>query len=613
MKHPKNVLLAAAAFVLAFAGFPERMKADAYTDVKEIYTGLMASPSVIAEAADEKSFDEMRKATVKPSSAVFLYGEGNARYLSGDVAGDIGSIKSALDKSGILFILKTDDKGDAEGLANEINRAKLTDLSVMSKSEDLLAFVSENTVGVRTIYDATEKDVPEPYEYLAAARRGGGNIVVLTEKQSDEDTTAYLQARFTTVWTVAGNESEYGFAAAVTTGAYGIVCKNFSLLTEVYGKYPLYSVPRTYYNVAHRGLSRAENENTIDAIAAAYECGATHVEIDVQMTKDGELAVMHDATINRTTNGSGKISEMTKSELSAFSVIKNIDGKVTGKQSAIPFLGDVLEYCKGKDLIAVIEIKDTNPLTCALIAAEIKKHKAEKQTLAISFYDGEDGQIAKMHDVFPELPVATLATVTADNFDGYVKKATAWNMSFDCSSQLNYAKFANSNLKDRGYGLWQWTYDDAFCAAIGISGITNNNADDFGNLIRTIPEPSLEIGREEDLGNAEFTIKAVTFGGETIEVKAVQFVWESSENGIDAVLTVKDENSPKELRRTVKAAISVKGEGDPAGTASEDRSSGSASPGGCRSSVGVVPPVFPALAAVLFIGNKKNNIKEAKI
>ena len=607
MRLRKNVLFAAFTFVLAAVGLSGTIKADAYTNVKEIYTKLMASPSVIAEATDAKSLAEMKNANVKPASALFLYEDANVKYLGGEIAGDIKSVKTELDKNGILLILKTDDPSEAEGLADGINSAKVTDLSVMSKSEELLSEISDKTVGVRVVYDATEKTVSEPYEYLLSARRAGGNVVVLTEEQSDEKTTAYLQARLTTVWTIAENESEYGFAATVTTGAYGIICKNFKSLIDVYGKYPLYSVPRTYYNVAHRGLSRAENENTIEAISAAYECGATHVEIDVQTTKDGELAIMHDATIDRTTDGSGKIADMTKSELSAYSVIKNIDGKVTGKKSKIPFLDDVFEYCKDKDLIVIIEIKDAAPLTCALIAGKIKKYGVEKQTLAISFYDGEDGQISKMHDVMPELPVATLATVNADNFDVYLKKATEWNMAFDCSSQLHYSNFANSNLKDRGYALWQWTYDDATSASVGISGITNNGADDFKNLIKTIPQPSLNVESGDNFENAEFTIDAVTFGGETVKVKAVPLVWENSEDGINAVLTVKDENSLKGLQRTVKAKVEVVG-GNSSDISGEN-SSGSSSKG-CGSQAGNFTSILAVLSVIIII---RNNIKKEKI
>src|SRR5690606_9648854 len=58
-------------------------------------------------------------------------------------------------------------------------------------------------------------------------------------------------------------------------------------------------------NVAHRGASGHAPENTMAAFQKGFEMKADYIEIDVQMTKDGELIAIHDTTVNRTTNGSG--------------------------------------------------------------------------------------------------------------------------------------------------------------------------------------------------------------------------------------------------------------------------------------------------------------------
>ena len=71
------------------------------------------------------------------------------------------------------------------------------------------------------------------------------------------------------------------------------------------------------YSCAHRGDNKNAPENTVPAISLAIEKGAQQIEIDVQRTSDGHLVIMHDATIDRTTNGSGKISEMTLDQVHA--------------------------------------------------------------------------------------------------------------------------------------------------------------------------------------------------------------------------------------------------------------------------------------------------------
>src|SRR5215211_8730008 len=68
-------------------------------------------------------------------------------------------------------------------------------------------------------------------------------------------------------------------------------------------------------NLAHRGASALAPENTIEAFRLAVEAGAGGLELDVHLTHDGHVVVIHDATVDRTTNGSGGASEMTLDEL----------------------------------------------------------------------------------------------------------------------------------------------------------------------------------------------------------------------------------------------------------------------------------------------------------
>jgi len=68
---------------------------------------------------------------------------------------------------------------------------------------------------------------------------------------------------------------------------------------------------------AHRGWSRKYPENTLLAFKAAMELGVDQLELDVRVTKDNELVVIHDATVDRTTNGTGKVCEMTLAEIKA--------------------------------------------------------------------------------------------------------------------------------------------------------------------------------------------------------------------------------------------------------------------------------------------------------
>lgn len=75
---------------------------------------------------------------------------------------------------------------------------------------------------------------------------------------------------------------------------------------------------------AHRGASGYAPENTLDAFRKAVEMGADGIELDVQMTKDGELVVIHDETIDRVSNGKGWVKDYTYEELKNLILTKRI-------------------------------------------------------------------------------------------------------------------------------------------------------------------------------------------------------------------------------------------------------------------------------------------------
>jgi glycerophosphoryl diester phosphodiesterase len=99
--------------------------------------------------------------------------------------------------------------------------------------------------------------------------------------------------------------------------------------------------------IAHRGYSAKFSENTLAAFQAAMDVGADMIEFDVSMSKDRVPVIMHDETLNRTTNGLGKVAEFTLKELKKLQV---------GTDQVIPTLEEVLQLTQGK-IPLHIEIK----------------------------------------------------------------------------------------------------------------------------------------------------------------------------------------------------------------------------------------------------------------
>lgn len=105
---------------------------------------------------------------------------------------------------------------------------------------------------------------------------------------------------------------------------------------------------------AHRGASGYAPENTLEAFRLAMEQGADGIELDVHLTKDGEVVVIHDETIDRTGNGHGKVRDYTLEELKKFSFHNHME-KYQGVQ--IPTLKEVLDLVKNSSMKVNIELK----------------------------------------------------------------------------------------------------------------------------------------------------------------------------------------------------------------------------------------------------------------
>ncbi|CAG7623331.1 hypothetical protein PAESOLCIP111_02509 [Paenibacillus solanacearum] len=108
---------------------------------------------------------------------------------------------------------------------------------------------------------------------------------------------------------------------------------------------------------AHRGIWSAAPENSLSAIQAAIAIGAHIVEIDVHRTRDGELVLMHDATVDRMTNGRGKIAELTLREIKALRLRNGSGGENAPlSDETVPTLREAMEAAKDRIMVNVDKI-----------------------------------------------------------------------------------------------------------------------------------------------------------------------------------------------------------------------------------------------------------------
>ncbi len=174
---------------------------------------------------------------------------------------------------------------------------------------------------------------------------------------------------------------------------------------------------------AHRGVSSQYPENTMIAFQAAADLGIEGIELDVQLSKERVPVVIHDLTVNRTTNGKGFIKDYTVAELKELSA----GGKFAQSydQEEIPTLAEVLEFAHTNDLLLNIELKgyiwERQEMLDSVLPL-LEESRLGKR-LIISSFDHKGLRLLRERS--PEIETALLVTGALDRPELYVKQAGA--------------------------------------------------------------------------------------------------------------------------------------------------------------------------------------------
>ncbi len=148
--------------------------------------------------------------------------------------------------------------------------------------------------------------------------------------------------------------------------------------------------------IAHRGNHVAAQENTLAAFQNAINVGADYVEIDLRTSKDSQLVIMHDGTVNRMTNGTGKVSDLTWAELKQLKVIDK--NHPEWAEQSIPLFSEVLKLCKGKiNIYLDFKNADVNATYQALKKAGMQH--------SVIVYINAAHQLAEWKKIAPQIPL----------------------------------------------------------------------------------------------------------------------------------------------------------------------------------------------------------------
>ncbi len=221
---------------------------------------------------------------------------------------------------------------------------------------------------------------------------------------------------------------------------------------------------QNFVKIAHRGASTYEPENTLLSFRRAMEMGADMIELDVRLSCDGHVVVIHDKELDRTTDGSGLVREKTLHEL------RELDA---GKGEKIPTLEEVIGLVKGRAGL-VIELKETE--TEERVVNLVRKNNLIGETFIVSSYQDI---LKKVKELDPEIKTGLIIFYSPDPI----------GLAKECSADV-VAPFHNlvtRELVEKAHefnlAIITWTVDDRKRAEeliiMGVDGIVTNKPDIF--------------------------------------------------------------------------------------------------------------------------------------
>jgi glycerophosphoryl diester phosphodiesterase len=457
-------------------------------DVRDPSTGISTAPALITEVKTTADLENILNGS--PAIAIMNYdvvsGSGRIVFSDGYTTPD-----AAINKLGAKVIpaFRVSDTSDVDSLVSFMKGRNLRDAFAISSELSLLKRAYNGWKYLRGVadYSAYGSFDPETIRYNALAN--GARVMILPES-TPRDTVTKLQDSYASVWLPVG-EGKTASVAGINMSPYGLITPDRGTTEYCYQNYyGANTLIRKTNIIGHRGVLSLMPENTILGAQTAYQNGANMVENDIYLTADGVVVVMHDQTIDRTTNGSGQVVNMTSNQLKQYKV----DYHTAAAPQPIPTLEDYFKLIKGQaGQKLVIEMKHPYDARLAnAMVSMIKKYDILDQVVVMSFIQQN---IANTSAALPGAPVGWLNRLALDESNPLKVTSDILENIQPYNSVFNpeYLGWGNSVIKDqayRGITLWPWTvnkrdqFDKLFIN--GIAGITTDYCQWGKNYIESI-------------------------------------------------------------------------------------------------------------------------------
>ncbi len=481
-------------------------------DIVDTYVNssdAVSLPTVIQKDTNLSELSSLVSNTKLPSNIIFDVNDSGLIYDKNNNLLTILDAYKTLNKK-VIPIFRIESTGSLNRLNLFLaNQVDLLDTAVLSSDISLLKTFKNKHKVIRTIYEV--KDTTDLAGIVKTANTNLVHTLLIDSSLISQEEIFYIQARFKTVWLDNIDTNSMAIHRGITSGAYGLVTNDYLNVYSLFSKYDSNAMLRPQFNVAHRGLASKYNENSLTGIKASLEAGATHVEIDAYLTKDQDVVIMHDATLDAATNGTGNVEDMTMAE------IKQYQLDLFTPYDEIPSLDQVITLFEDyPSAVMILEIKSPKTAIVEVIKQKLTAANFLDNVVFISF---NKDQLSKLNSVLPEIPKANLHKASEDNFSSVLNDIATYNSAVDTS--ISYAtEKLNNMLKARGFIGWYWTYTDAASIEFdakpnGFTGVTNDICDYYSDKVFKVTGRSFKLKQNDILTDIDVLVDIVSYDGTT--------------------------------------------------------------------------------------------------
>lgn len=545
--------------------------AQSYTDyvnIPSFGSGLNIEPSVIVEPTEMSEITQIT-ATSRPTS-VIVAPDAEMNITLGDQTMSFTELFDTYLKGKCIAAVRL-DAGTVETFVDYItNEYTISDIIVVSDSLEVLEKIHKNeaTAIANSVYDLTDLQIPSDrydlWQYIGSANEVYCNTLMFDGADENLAIAAdYISAMSKVCWAKTSGKTQA--AGAIAAGCYGVVSDKAEYVKQALQLFSEKGFARAQQLAAHRGITDYCNENSLTAIAAAASEGATHIEVDIQICKDGKILLCHDELANNVTDSSGRyFAGQNSSAMRALTLNDYSDLY----DETFPTLEEVIDVVSQTDIIMIIELKlgdadanIVNKLKAIKKFNEIMQAHPEMNGhwFTITFFKPFADEMQRVN---PQISVGYLggATSKLESSEG----VSGWNGEHKAMSDISgkiafmhkystlldeeYGGATDStcaNYLARGYVQNTWTFNDTshFNGKINIA--TSNVVEKCAMAVKKIIPETLEITQSElDLG--KITVQTQNYNGWVQNRECEIIVVEQNGNQVQAVLYCVDNTTGTE-------------------------------------------------------------------